>query len=68
MNTCASCRYWKPVAPQTSDDGECSRVGVSVYLESRHVVLDGNIIPGGPESPTLIVPAQFGCVRWEAKT
>jgi len=60
---CATCRHWNPLAPETSDDGECSRVGVSVYLDSKHVVLDGNIIPYG--ELTLITPKEFGCVRYE---
>lgn len=63
---CIDCRYWRPMASY-SDDGECSRVGVSVYLQSRHVVIDGNIIhnPDG-SSPKLVTDASFGCIRWEA--
>lgn len=65
MKSCSTCKHWSPVA-QCSDDGECSRIGVSVYTESKHVVLAGNLLPGGPDAPTLITDAHFGCILWEA--
>ena len=69
MNQCGTCGCWRAIAPKTSDDGECSGVGVSVYLKSNHVVLAGNIIPNPDgSSPKLVTDSSFGCVRWEAKS
>ena len=66
---CETCMHWRPVEPTVSDDGECSRIGVIFYTESRHVVLDGNILPGkhDPTCPTLITPKSFGCARHEPR-
>lgn len=63
---CATCKYWRPVGPRTSDDGECSGVGASYYMQDKTIVLAGNILTGGDEGPRLITDAKFGCVRWEA--
>jgi len=62
---CATCRHWRQLAKSYSDDGACQRVGVSVYLGNRTVVLHGNILPVGPAAPRLVTDHQFGCVMWE---
>jgi hypothetical protein len=68
MNNCGTCRHWRALAPDHSDDGECGGVGVSVYLQSKRVVLAGNIIPNPDgSSPKLVTDSDFGCVRWESR-